>query len=147
MILKVLQVFPESIVNHYATACRSAIFSPWQPGGCQRRDGLKPATNRLPTDRQSATNRPRTGPDGGLSYDFEDGLEGVATEHVVRHLVNPWGYRIEGNACSRHFDHTYIVFAIPDCHGICHTDTKTVEDVLEHVGFAMVVFALAKPIL
>ena len=72
----------------------------------------------------------------GLSpYHAQYRLEGGVAEHIICHLVEPGGGRIEGNARSRHFDHAEVVFAVPDCHGVCQADTEAVQNVLKHIGF------------
>ena len=74
------------------------------------------------------------------------GLKGSVAEYVVCHLVQDRGCGIEGNPGSRHFDHADITFAVPDCHGVCQADAKTMQNVLKHIGFAVVMLALAKPV-
>ena len=77
----------------------------------------------------------------------EDRPERCVTEHIICHLVEDGGGGIERNAGSRHFDHTDIAFAIADCHGVCQADAKPVQNILKHIGFAVVVVALAEPVL
>src|SRR6185312_6578802 len=76
----------------------------------------------------------------------QHGLEGTVPEYVICHLVEEGSGGIKGDARSRHFDHTDVTFTVPDCHRVCQADPKTVQNVLKHIGFAMVMFALAEPV-
>ena len=60
-------------------------------------------------------------------------LKGGVAKHVICHLVEDGRDRVERDARSRHFDHTNIVFPVANCHRVCQTYAKTMENVLKHI--------------
>ena len=88
--------------------------------------------------RQSET----VGPKAALPYNLQYRFKRIPAKNIVGDLVDTRGSGIERDTRPRHFDHTNIVLPVPDCHGICQTDTKPMEDILEKVGFAMIVVTL-----
>ena len=65
-------------------------------------------------------------PAGGSPNNAQYRLQGGGAEGIVCHLIEARGRGIEGNARSRHFDHTNVVFAISYCHGVGQADAETV---------------------
>ena len=84
----------------------------------------------------------------GLSANHaKNGLKGGIPEYVICHLIEDRRCGIEGNTRSRHFDHADVVFTVPYCHRVCQTDAETMQNVLKHIGFTVVVLALAEFVL
>jgi hypothetical protein len=65
---------------------------------------------------------------------------------MICRMINEQVGGIEGNPTTCQFNHADIVFPIPDSDGIGYLDAKTVQHMDQDIGFAMIVFTKAMPV-